>query len=159
MAIEIEKCRDDRGGYLLRAECVVPREVEEVFAFFADARNLDKLTPEWLNFQILSTEPLELHLGQVIDYRLKVRGLPIRWQSEITVWEPLTRFVDEARRGPYRFWHHEHRYEPCEGGTRVIDEIRYGVPGGALIHRMFVRRDLLRIFAYRQQVTERVFSE
>ena len=158
MTIAIEKHNDERQGYLLHAECVVPRDIEEVFPYFADARNLEELTPKWLNFEILSEGPIDLQAGQLIDYRLKIKGVPIRWQSEITVWEPMTRFVDEARRSPYRFWHHEHRFQPCDQGTRVIDEVHYGVPGGALVQWLFVRRDLLRIFHYRQQVMREVFG-
>jgi ligand-binding SRPBCC domain-containing protein len=153
--LRIEKHPD--RGYRLSAECIVPRPLDEVFAFFANAENLDCLTPPWLRFRILTPTPLAMGQGQLIDYRLRVHGAPIRWRSEITAWDPPHRFIDELRRGPYRYWRHEHRFEPCPDGTRVIDEIHYGVPGGALVHRLFVRRDLLAIFAYRHAHLEQLF--
>lgn len=159
MSIEITKNSDSQGGYFLKAESIVSRDIDQVFAFFADARNLQELTPSWLKFEIATSGPLEMQVGQLIDYRLKVRGFPLRWQSEITAWEPTTRFVDQARRGPYRFWHHEHRFESCAEGTKVIDKVRYDVPGGALVHALLVRRDLLKIFSYRQQVLARIFTD
>lgn len=153
--LTIEK--QDRG-YLLRAECLVPRELDEVFEFFSNAANLERITPPWIRFQVLTPQPIEMHQGLLIDYRLRIRGLPMRWQSEIVVWEPQRRFVDEQRHGPYRFWRHEHRFKPCDEGTRVIDEVHYGVPGGALIHGLLVRRDVASIFRYRQATLERFFA-
>jgi ligand-binding SRPBCC domain-containing protein len=153
--LSIQKHPD--GGYLLRGECVIPRPLDEVFAFFADAANLEVLTPPWLNFRILTPRPIAMRPGCLIDYRLRVRGVPIRWQSEITAWEAPHRFVDEARRGPYKFWRHEHRFEPCDDGTRVFDAVHYGVPGGALVHWLVVGRDVRTIFAYRQQVLAKLF--
>lgn len=146
-----------QAGYELRAECFIARPIDEVFEFFSDAANLQRLTPPWLNFRILTPAPIELRLGLVMDYKLRVRGVPVRWQSEITVWDPPHEFADEARRGPYRFWRHTHRFEPRDGGTRVIDELHYGVPGGALVNWLFVGRDLRKIFTFRHQVLAKVF--
>jgi ligand-binding SRPBCC domain-containing protein len=87
--------------------------------------------------------------GTLIDYRLRIRGLPVRWQTEITAWQPPHRFVDEQKRGPYRLWVHEHRFESKAGGTLCTDHVRYAVPGGEWVHRLFVRRDVERIFAFR----------
>lgn len=163
MTLHIEKNHGPRGGYVLRAECVVPRPLGEVFAFFADAHNLEQLTPAWLKFNLLTPGTIDMHVGTTIDYRLRVRGIPLRWQSEITAWDPPHRFVDEARRSPYRHWHHEHRFEPCAGAdgsdqTCVTDLVHYAVPGGPLVHRLFIRRDLEKIFAYRQAVLAKWFS-
>jgi ligand-binding SRPBCC domain-containing protein len=96
--------------------------------------------------------------GCLIDYQLRVRGIPVRWRSEITAWEPPHRFVDEQRRGPYRLWMHEHVFEEHPEGTRVIDRVRYAVPGGQIIDRLFVRRDIETIFAFRRQKLLQVFS-
>ena len=128
--------------------------LEDVFAFFADAANLELLTPAWLHFRILSPLPLAMGVGTRIDYRLRLRGMPIHWQSEITAWEPPWRFVDEQRRGPYRVWIHEHRFtvEDREGREPVVlasDRVDYAVPGGRLVNRLLVARDLRRIFSYR----------
>lgn len=157
--LRIEKDLDRGSGYVLRAFCTVPRSLDEVFQFFSDATNLESITPVWMMFQVLTPQPIEMFVGQKIDYRLRVRGLPLRWTSEITAWEPPRRFVDEQRRGPYRHWHHEHSFESCYEGTRVIDVVHYGVPGGALVHWLVVRRDVERIFAHRQQMLRRIFSE
>ncbi len=144
-------------GYLMRAQCIVPRNLDEVFAFFSDAVNLQRLTPPWVRFQVLTPQPIAMRLGLLIDYKLRIRGVPLRWQSEITAWQPQTFFVDEQRRGPYTFWRHEHRFEPCSEGTRVLDDVSYGVPGGALIHALLIRRDIQSIFRFRQQSLQEIF--
>lgn len=133
----------------LTREQFVPLPLDEVFSFFADALNLERLTPPWLQFQILTPEPIDIRIGTEIDYRLKLRGLPVRWQSEITAWQPPYRFVDRQRRGPYRLWVHTHQFEPMANGTLVRDIVDYAVPGGSLVDRFFVRPDLERIFDYR----------
>jgi len=142
----------------LKTEQMIARPLDEVFAFFADASNLSRLTPPWLDFQILTETPIPMEEGRLIDYRLKVHGIPLRWQSEITTWDPPHRFVDEQRKGPYKVWHHTHRFEEAAGGTRVIDEVRYEVPGGALIHKLIVGRDIDKIFRYRFQALEELFG-
>ncbi len=144
--------------YELKTEQVIPRPLDEVFAFFADASNLSRITPPWLDFRIVSGTPIRMEEGLLIDYRLKVHGIPLRWQSEITTWDPPRRFVDEQRKGPYKVWHHTHRFEAAENGTRVIDEVRYDVPGGPLIHRLIVKRDIAKIFRYRFQALEELFG-
>ena len=88
----------------------------------------------------------------MIDYRLRVHGVPVRWRTEITAWEPPHRFVDDQLRGPYRWWHHEHLFEAVDGGTRAVDRVDYAPTGGRLANRLLVQRDLERIFAYRQRV-------
>ena len=129
----------------------LPVKIDRVFEFFADAGNLEQLTPPWLRFQILTPQPIEVEEGTVIDYRLRLRGVPVRWQSEITDWEPPYRFVDVQRKGPYRLWAHEHRFEAAGEGTLVTDDIEYAVPGGDIVNRWLVGPDLERIFAYRAQ--------
>jgi ligand-binding SRPBCC domain-containing protein len=111
-----------------------------------------------LRFEILTPRPIEMKVGTRIDYRLRVLGLSVRWQSEITAWQPPHRFVDEQRRGPYRLWHHEHTFTEQDGGTLVGDHVQYAVLGGALVERLFVRRDITAIFAYRQQKLAALFN-
>lgn len=146
----------------LTSEVLLPRPRAEVFPFFADARNLERLTPPWLRFEVLTPTPIEMRRSAVIEYRLRLRGVPVRWRSEITVWEPPFRFVDEQRRGPYRLWIHEHRFEERAGRTLVRDRVRYAVPGGplleALVERLLVRPDLERVFAYRRAVLAGLFG-
>jgi len=148
---------------------VVPRPIDEVFAFFADAGNLEELTPPWLSFSIVTPRPIEMTEGALIDYRLRVHGLPLSWRSEITAWEPPHRFVDEQLKGPYRLWHHEHLFESdSQNGaageadpgeqTRVIDRVDYAVLFDLLVHP-FVRRDVEKIFDYRQERLRELFGD
>jgi ligand-binding SRPBCC domain-containing protein len=136
--------------HIFKSELWLPCPIDKVFGFFANAHNLQAITPAWLEFQILTPEPITMRVGALIDYKLRVHGLPLRWQTEITAWQPPHRFVDEQKRGPYRLWIHEHRFEPKDGGTLCADQVRYAVPGGELAHRLFVRRDVERIFAFRE---------
>src|SRR5918911_1052128 len=125
-----------------RSEVWLPAPRDRVFAFFADAANLEAITPPWLHFDVVTPAPIEIKPGTRIDYRLRLHGIPLRWQSEITTWEPPHRFVDQQRRGPYPLWVHEHTFLEQNGGTLVRDHVEYGVPGGTLINRFLVRPDL-----------------
>jgi ligand-binding SRPBCC domain-containing protein len=134
------------------------RTREEVFSLFADPYQLEKITPPWLRFQVLSSTPMPVKQGQLIDYRFRLHGLPLRWQSRIEVWEPPVRFVDLQTRGPYRYWRHEHLFENVPGGVICRDVVDYAVPGGWLIDRLLVRRDVARIFKFRQHVLQHHFA-
>lgn len=147
-----------RTVFRLTAEQWLPSSIDEVFKFFADAYRLEDLTPPFLNFHVLTPKPVPMFAGTKIDYRLKLHGIPIRWQSEISEWEPPVRFVDRQLKGPYRMWHHLHTFESKDGGTLVHDQVDYAVPGGALIHSLFVQRDLQRIFEYRRQQLDTFFG-
>lgn len=141
------------------AELWLPRSRDEVFPFFSEARNLEVLTPPWLKFEVLTPAPIVMRPGTLIDYRIKVHGVPIRWRTEITDWEPPHRFVDVQLHGPYTLWHHTHLFTESEGGTLCRDEVRYRPRGGALMNWLFVRRDVERIFQYRQQRLLEVFPK
>ena len=146
-----------RGGFTLRAELWLPRRRDALFPFFAAAENLERITPAFLGFRILTPGPIEIRRGTLIDYRISLHGLPMRWRTEITAWEPPFRFVDSQLRGPYRAWVHEHTFEEKDGGTLCRDRVDYRVPGGALIHTLFVERDVRRIFTHRQRVLKELF--
>jgi ligand-binding SRPBCC domain-containing protein len=150
-----------RGGRSIRfqTETTVRRPIREVFAFFSDASNLQKITPPWLDFTILTPPPIKMAPGTLIDYQLRLRGFPIRWQTEITVWEPPHCFIDCQRRGPYKLWIHEHRFEERHGSTHVTDSVQYLPPGGRIIDWLFVRRDVERIFAHRRRELGRLFGD
>lgn len=138
----------------LRWSTFVPCPIQRVFDFFSDASNLQALTPPWLHFKILTPLPIDMHADTLIDYRIRLRALPVRWRTRISVWEPPFRFIDEQIRGPYRQWIHEHTFESHDGGTFCRDRVRYIVPGGPLapiVDRLMVRADVNRIFAYRAQ--------
>lgn len=142
----------------LRSSVWLPQPLARVFDFFSEARNLEELTPPWLRFQVLTPEPIEMRAGLKIDYRLRLRGIPLRWQSEITKWDPPRLFVDEQVRGPYRLWVHEHRFEERDGGTLAEDYVRYAVLGGWIADRIAVRRDIARIFDYRRDRLGQIFG-
>jgi ligand-binding SRPBCC domain-containing protein len=135
----------------LQTSLFVPRPLPEVFAFFADAGNLQRITPPWVDFRIETPPPIAMHAGALIDYRLRVRGVPVRWRTEITDWQPPHRFVDTQLRGPYWRWVHTHRFREAPGGTVVEDDVDYAVPGGWLVDRLFVQRDVRAIFLHRQR--------
>jgi len=145
------------AGFRLEASAFLPVERERLFKFFSDAFGLQALTPAWLHFSVVTPAPIQIAAGTLINYRLRLHGVPIRWQSRITAWEPPVRFIDEQTRGPYRRWHHEHVFEPADAGTLCRDIIDYSVFGGRLVHTFFVRRDLLRIFEYRQSKLRELF--
>lgn len=144
--------------YNFNQSTIVPADRQTVFAFFADAANLNRLSPPWIRFEILTPTPISMETGATIDYRLRIRGIPLRWQSEIAEWKPPTHFTDIQSRGPYTFWRHTHRFEEHPLGTRCLDEVTYRPLGGALINALFVRRDLQKIFAYRTEQLQAHFG-
>ena len=144
--------------FKLQTRLWLPQPRQQIFAFFADPNNLERITPPWLRFEITSSNSLPVGRCTRIDYRLRIRGLPIRWRSEITAWEPPARFVDRQTRGPYRQWIHEHTFSEHEGGTLVGDSVVYGVTGGKLVQKLLVAPDLTRIFHYRHAVLQNLFN-
>ena len=157
--IEIIKHPAIAGAYRLSSKLRLPVPRDELFPFFADAHNLEELTPSWLNFQVLTDPPIDMRVGALIDYRLKLHGFPIRWRTEISVWEPPYRFVDRQLKGPYRFWIHEHTFEEDGDATIALDQVDYAVPGGSAVHWLLVRRDVERIFQYRHDILMRRFAQ
>ena len=137
--------------HTFKAELWLPKKLDVVFSFFADARNLEAITPPWVNFTIVTPEPIDMHRGARIDYQLRVHGVPVRWKTEISVWSPPFSFVDKQLRGPYRQWIHTHTFEEKDGGTLCRDHVDYVVPGGRFINWLIVRRDVEKIFAYRHE--------
>jgi ligand-binding SRPBCC domain-containing protein len=145
----------------LERTTVVQRPLDEVFAFFADATNLEALTPSFLRFRILTPTPIEMRPGAHIDYALSLFGIPLRWRTRIAEWEPGARFVDEQERGPYALWRHTHTFEARGDATLVGDVVEYAVPlgpVGALAAALFVRRALDRIFDFRQHAIRRILE-
>lgn len=145
----------------LATELFLPRPVEEVFAFFSDAHNLDVLTPPWLHFNIRTPQPIPMAPGTRIDYTIRWRWIPLSWQTEIAVWEPPFRFVDQQVKGPYRRWHHEHTFETCDGGTLMRDRVEYAIPGWIfepLVARWVVAPDVERIFGFRRAKMQELFG-
>lgn len=144
--------------FRIHSEVLIREPLDTVFAFFADARNLQRITPPWLNFEVTSPTPIEMKTGQTIDYRLRLHGLPVRWRSEIAEWAPPHRFVDEQVRGPYKMWYHEHTFAERGANTVCEDKVVYSVWGGTLVNRLLVERDVKRIFEYRRKRLLEIFS-
>jgi ligand-binding SRPBCC domain-containing protein len=147
--------------HVLRREQRLPAPPGEVFAFFADARNLEAITPPWLSFRVTTPEPIEMRAGALIEYRLRLHGLRIEWLTRIEEWVPGVRFVDVQLSGPYALWHHTHEFAPDGPDATVVrDVVRYALPLwplGELAHALVVRRDLERIFDYRHaEVARRI---
>jgi ligand-binding SRPBCC domain-containing protein len=141
--------------HTLRREQRLARPIDEVFAFFGDARNLEAITPPLLRFRVMDSgaAAITMGAGTLIRYRLRVRGMPVGWLTAIREWDPPQRFVDEQLRGPYALWHHTHTFErDGEDATIMRDEVRYALPFGLLgeiARRLFVARDLEQIFDFR----------
>jgi len=140
--------------HLLERSQRVGVPAERAFDFYADARNLEPMTPPWLHFQITTPGPIAMGAGALLDYRMRLHGVPIRWQTRIETWERPLRFADTQVRGPYLLWEHTHRFKPDgEDACTMHDRVRYAIPYGQLgelAHRLFVRRDLERIFDFRR---------
>jgi ligand-binding SRPBCC domain-containing protein len=140
----------------MHRETLVHAPLAQAFGFFADAANLERLTPSWLRFSIRTAMPVEMRAGVEIEYRIHLYGVPIHWVSVIDVWEPGVRFIDRQLAGPYLWWRHEHRFEAADEVTIVTDEVEY-LPRVPWLTRRFVTRDVERIFEYREAELHRIF--
>jgi ligand-binding SRPBCC domain-containing protein len=146
--------------YHLERDTFIPGAQQEVFSFFSDARNLERLTPGFLGFEIMTPMPMEMKAGALIDYRLKLFGVPLRWRTRIDEFEPISHFVDVQLSGPYRLWRHRHEFRTVPGGTQMRDQVDYELPFGPIgtvARTLFVRSTLDRIFDYRSSVIQDLF--
>jgi ligand-binding SRPBCC domain-containing protein len=150
----------ERSPHTLRRTQVVPAPPDEAFALFASPYNLEAITPPWLRFRIVAA-PAQLGRDAIIRYRLRLFGIPIRWLTQITAWEPPGEFVDTQTRGPFALWEHTHRLTATANGTEIADEVRYRLflgPFGELVQRVVVRRWLDAIFDYRARAVDEWFA-
>lgn len=145
--------------YILKAEQRFPKPLKELFSFFESPKNLGTITPDFLGFKILNADPIEMKKGLLINYRISLNGIPVKWQSEITAYDPPHRFVDEQRKGPYKYWIHEHTFTEDGNVTIASDLVKYGVLGGDIIHSIFVKPKLRTIFNYRKEKLETLFGK
>lgn len=147
--------------HILERKQIIERPLREVFDFFADAGNLERITPPELNFHITTPQPIDVKKGTLIDYELKLRGIPIRWKTEITGWNPPFDFVDTALKSPYKQWIHLHTFEEGDAGETIMkDKVRYRLPLEPLgdIAHFYVKKELKYIFDYRYKVIEEIFK-
>lgn len=148
--------------HVLRYETRLYRPMEEVFEFFSNAENLNQVTPPQLSFSFLSPLPMKMHVGRLIDYRIKLMGIPFYWRTLISDWEPPYRFVDQQIRGPYVLWHHEHTFEDKGDYVLMIDTVHYLSPGWflePLIDKLLVRPQLENVWAYRDKRFKELFGK
>ena len=144
----------------LETETFLPRSIDEVFEFFANAENLERITPPELDFRILTPTPIVMREGKLIDYRLRLFGIPFGWRTRIVEWQPNDHFIDEQVRGPYASWTHLHTFAAFEDGTLMTDRVEYRLPfqpAGAIALPL-VRRQLDRIFRYRADAIQRLLG-
>ena len=144
--------------FVLERQLVFDQPIDVVFSFFSDASNLEVLTPPWLNFNILTVLPIKMKTGTQINYKLKLHGIPIKWQSDITKWDPPNKFVDEQTKGPYTKWVHIHKFTETPQGILIKDRVEYQVPGGFVSNFLYVRNQLNQIFDYRQNKMQEFFE-
>jgi hypothetical protein len=147
--------------HTLRRELWIPRPRPEVFEFFSQASNLERITPPWLNFHVQTPDPIEMRPGTLIDYKLKIHGLPVEWRTEIRTWDPPLSFSDVQLKGPYKTWNHTHTFLAENGGTRMRDEVVYELPFGILgdlVRLLKVRSDVEQVFDYRNQQIAKFFQ-
>lgn len=136
----------------------IPRPLDEVFDFFSRAENLEALTPPTVQFEILTPLPIEMRANARIDYRIKIHGIPVKWKTEIIVWEPGVQFVDVQLKGPYRLWHHRHTFAEVQGGVDMLDTVHYRSPLHALLVPLFIGKDIEKIFAHRTTALAELFG-
>ena len=148
--------------FTLTREQLIPKTPVETFRFFEDASNLQLITPESLGFKILTPLPIEMREGTLIDYRIRLRGIPLRWRTRIVEYDPPHRFVDTQLRGPYKLWHHLHTFQETEDGTLMIDRVDYQLRFGALgtlVHQLYVANELKKIFDFRREAIGKYFED
>lgn len=147
--------------HILKRDMILRKSLPEVFEFFQKPENLERITPPFLAFKIVTPRPVVMRKDLRIDYTIRVCGFPLSWTSLITHFDPPYRFVDEQIAGPYRLWHHEHAFREIDEGTLISDRVQYALalgPLGELAHRLFVKNDLEKIFRYREQAIRKIFS-
>ena len=139
----------------------INKPLDVVFEFFSKPENLEMITPESLSFNILTPTPIKMEKGSLIDYTIRLFGIPIHWRTLISDYEPPFRFVDQQIKGPYTFWHHTHTFQQVDGGVEIIDKVKYSLPMGwlgTLVHSIWVRKDLEKIFEHRKTVIQDYFE-
>ena len=153
---------DSPSDEVLVARQWIPASLDRVFSFFSSAHNLERINPPWLNFQVLTPPEQGIQEGSLIDYRLRVHGIPLRWRTLIESWNPQKSFVDTQLKGPYSKWHHTHRFEEIQGGVLIEDRVLYRVPLsflGRAVGGAYVKRDVEKIFNYRKKVIREIFGQ
>ena len=148
-------------GYVLKARQELSTDIETVFDFFSNAYNLEQITPSWLKFNVKNQAPIAMKTGVIIDYVLRIHGVPMKWRTRINKWQPNTLFIDEQIKGPYRKWVHTHEFEQQKNKkiTVCTDVVEYDLFAGWFLNPLFVSNDLRRIFLYRMLKLQDIFAK
>lgn len=148
--------------YVLKRQQLIPAKIEDVFSFFEQPHNLERITPNDVHFKIITPRPIKMHVGTVLDYTIRLWGFPVRWTTLIASYDPPHQFSDVAIRSPYSFWHHTHTFVADGQSTVMNDEVHYALPFGLIgktVHGLLVRRQLDSIFNYRAKLISGIFSQ
>lgn len=148
--------------YIFEAEMWLPYPVDTVFSFFQEAKNLEAITPDFLQFRILNVSTENIEQDTLIDYRLKLYGIPFKWRTKITDWQPPHQFTDSQLKGPYQKWVHTHRFQEKDGGALMTDRVIYRISGGVFapfVNKFFVRNNVENIFTYREAKIREIFPD
>ena len=156
---KINISNDGIWSYKLKTEQLIYSNINKVFNFYSTPKNLNLITPPFLNFKILGNEYQDTTEGKIFIYKLKLHNLPVFWKSKIEQWSPPFKFVDKQLFGPYLKWHHHHIFEDLGKETKVIDIVYYTVPFGSALHKLFVKKDLINIFNYRKESLNNIFNK
>ena len=156
---KINISNDGIWSYKLKTEQLIYSNINKVFNFYSTPKNLNLITPSFLNFKILGNEYEDTTEGKIFIYKLKLHNLPVFWKSKIEQWSPPFKFVDKQLFGPYLKWHHHHIFEDLGKETKVIDIVYYTVPFGSALHKLFVKKDLINIFNYRKESLNNIFNK
>ncbi|MBI3234973.1 MAG: SRPBCC family protein [Bacteroidetes bacterium] len=151
-----------KSPHIFQSEITIDRTIDEVFEFFSNAENLNVLTPSNLHFTFITPTPIDIKRGAIIDYRIKLFGVPVKWRTQITKWEPTACFADNQERGPFKLWYHVHTFKAFGSQTIMTDTVHYLSPGGILEfipHILFVKRQVHKIFEYREKAIQKYFAK
>lgn len=147
--------------YILKKEQFINKPLKEVFSFFEKPENLSEITPKNLSFKILNSTPIKMEKNALINYRIKILGIPLYWTTKITDYNPPLSFTDEQLKGPYSLWKHTHIFVECNGGTLMTDEVLYSIPygiWGEIAQKIYVKRELDNIFSFREKIIKKIFN-
>jgi ligand-binding SRPBCC domain-containing protein len=148
--------------HVLETKTIIQKPLSEVFDFFSKAENLNRITPKELEFKIITPLPIKMYAGTLIDYKIKLNGIPFSWRTEICTWDPPHKFVDQQLKGPYAKWHHTHEFKDLgDGCTEMIDRVVYKSPGWIfepIIHNLFVKKRVEAIFKHREKTLLEIFE-
>ena len=153
------KFSKENNYFYLKNNLTLNENIEKVFKFFETPKNLNLITPSWLNFNIIKSVASKTYKDQEIEYKLTLHKITFKWKSRIIDYKKNISFCDKQIKGPYLFWEHSHLFSKLEENTLMEDVVKYKVVFGSLANKLFVKRNLRRIFEYRQRKIQEIFKK